>query len=216
LIKYLMENMTEKNLIFDLDDTLIDTSSAILRRIYELLDCYPVREGALYIYHLLAHSERESILATRYDFSYEFWRDYEKLRKKFRNRPIGGKGIKNKLEQLSAQGIRMGLLTRAPNRKVIEFIRDSGVQIEFFQLGIYDSDNLRYKKPHPLCFHPILQKCGSENTFYCGDSLEDLRLARKSKINFIAVCTGLTNRETFIQAGVKNGMIFGNIFEVEL
>jgi len=44
-----MENMTEKNLIFDLDDTLIDTSSAILRRIYELLDCYPVREGALYI-----------------------------------------------------------------------------------------------------------------------------------------------------------------------
>ena len=199
-------------IIFDLDDVLISTSSAILLRLSLLFKKYPIREGMFYIYHLLANPERESILASKYNFSKEFLEDYEKLRSVIRPRPIGD--IKGKLESLSQEDFELGILTNSPLRKINEFIVSSSIDYSIFKIGIYSSETLPYLKPNPKCFSAIKNLDSYKEVFYVGDNIHDFHIARENCINFKGVCTGLANRSDFIYVGVKTKDIFPSIQEV--
>src|SRR3989344_5939992 len=203
---------TQSAVILDMDDVLINTSSVIFMRLSLLFEKYPIREGMPYIYHLLANPNREEILGSRYDFSKEFWRGYEKLRFAIRPKPIGN--IKSKLESLSQEGFSLGMLTNASLIKVNEFFISSLVDPSIFKIGVYSSDNLPYLKPNPLCFSAIKDLESYGKIFYVGDKLSDFHIARENNIIFKGVCTGLTNNEDFCYLGVKPENIFPSVHEV--
>ncbi len=207
-----MNEKTKANLIFDLDDTLIDTSSVILRRIVLLLNDYPITEGAFYIHNLLSNPEREDILGKRYKFAKQFWTDYERLRSDIRPKCIGN--VKRKLEFLASKEHKIGILTNNSEKKVIEFLSQSSIDRTFFNLGIYTVDNLKYTKPNPQCFDQIKSDCSRGKICYIGDSLLDFYTSRVAQIQFAGVCTGLISRATFLLAGLDKNRIFNDVHEV--
>lgn len=205
---------SNENIIFDLDDTLINTSSTIFQRIFLLFQDYNIQEGAMYVYNLLQEPKRVKIMAERYDFAEQFWHDYEKLRSSIRPAPIGN--LKGKLESFLRKGYNMGILTRARTNKVKEFLKNAMIKPELFSLGIYTSDNSKRKKPKEGCFTPILSRCSTGETFYCGDNLEDMNLAQQADLGFLAVCTGLTTRQDFLYKGLNESRVFRSVLEVQL
>jgi len=119
-----------KRVFFDLDDTLIDTSFSIFSRLTMLLEKYPVQEGLLFIYNLLSNTQREEILACRYNFSKQFWQEYEGLRNKIKPKPIGD--VRGKLEKIVGSCEQVGILTNASESKISYALDVIGLSPSFF------------------------------------------------------------------------------------
>jgi len=200
-----------KNEVFlDLDDTLIGTSSSIIRRLEILLGQYPVKEGLFYIHNLISNSQRETILSKRYEFSEDFWAEYERLRRNIRPKPIGN--IKGRLDKLK-EDAPLGILTNASRNKIEEALESMGLTSNYFECGTYGRDDLQFLKPDIRCLNEI----GPKNSLvYVGDDARDYLLSREAGIPFLAVCTGLTSRETFVYLGQDEKRIFPSIQEVSL
>lgn len=202
--------MNEKNMavFFDLDDTLISTSSAILKRLEVLLKEYQVQEGLLYVHNLITLPNRESIMAQRYDFAHDFWRGYELLRECIRPEPLGE--VKTTLQRFRKIA-NLGILTNASRKKIEEALKSIGLPSSYFECGVYGREDLQHPKPDVRC----LDSTGRPSV-YVGDDSRDYLFSKLAGIPFISVCTGLTSRETFIYLGQEESRIFPSIHEVSL
>lgn len=208
---YFMDRESSRKIFFDLDDTLIDTSFSIVKRLMILLDKYPVKEGLLFLHNLLPNPNRVEILASRYNFSNELWQHYEELREEIKPLPIGD--VKTKLELIASEA-EVGLLTNASQKKIDYSLKVIGVSHSFFGSGVYGRDNLKYPKPDARCINEV--GTVRDRILYIGDDIQDYLFTLRSGISFLAVCTGLTSRETFKLMGVSEEQIFPSVQEVEL
>jgi phosphoglycolate phosphatase-like HAD superfamily hydrolase len=198
------------SIFFDLDDTLVNSSETILKRISILLNLYPVKEGAFYLFNLLSDPNREEILSKKYTFSKRLWQDYENLRREIKVKPIGNLQIK--LNLLVSEGLNLGILTQNSYKSTISKLKQCDLFESFFSLGIHAKDNTKYGKPNPLFF----KNFEGSKTLYIGDTLEDYIFTTKARINHYAVCTGFCDRAVFIKNGIRKNRIFDSIQEVEL
>ncbi|MFC1682107.1 HAD family hydrolase [Nanoarchaeota archaeon] len=197
-------------IFLDLDDTLINTTPTIIKRLEILLKKYPVDEGLFYVHNLLVHPQRELILSNRYDFSKEFWREYEVLRAQIEPRSIGD--IKGKLNSFRDH-FKLGILSSSLRQKIERSLANIGLNERYFESGLYCRDNLTHPKPDVRC----LEEIGSDRSIvYVGDDIQDYLFSKKAGIGFVAVCTGLTSRDTFLYLGQDESKIFPSIQEVTL
>ncbi|MBU4501288.1 MAG: HAD family hydrolase, partial [Nanoarchaeota archaeon] len=61
-------------ILFDLDDTLVNTTETIMKRINKIAKKYPISTSDLkYIHDLLPNPERITILSKKYSFSKEIF-----------------------------------------------------------------------------------------------------------------------------------------------
>lgn len=206
-----MQQKPKTGLVLDLDDTLINTSHTILARLFLLTAKYDIREGVLYLHNLLSNPQREEMLRTRYANAEEIWGDYERLRRTFQATPFPG--LKEKIHALIQQKTALGILTRANETKVNRFLNQTGLSREEFSLGIHNSDNCEYYKPDPRSLDPIIKK-NKGPLVYIGDETQDLKIAKNSGLEFIAVCTGMTSREEFISEGLQPNRVYACFTEV--
>lgn len=206
-----MHRCKKQGLLFDLDDTLITTTSTILARLTFLAQKYQIKEGPMYLHNLLYTSNREQELAKNYPSLSQLWEDYESLR--LRMRPHLFPGVREGLQKLLTLETPLGLFTRAPTLKVHEFLDYNGFKAEDFTLGFFGDTNGPYPKIDAGSLLKIKEKLDSSFTFI-GDDLADLYSAQRASVPFIGVCTGLTNRQLFRQAGLQNERIFNCIKEV--
>ena len=198
-----------KCVLFDLDDTLVDTTKTILRRLEQLSKKFSLEKDVDYLYNLVSNPLREDILAKSCECSKEIWLEYERLRNTILVNPIGD--VRSLFDKLKKRKIKVGVLTNNLSSKSIFKLLRCGITQEDLEGGFFNSENVPYLKPDYRCFNHLKNK---NSTVYVGDNSLDYIAARDAKISFFGVMTGLVPKEQFINLGLNEDYIFKNIHEI--
>lgn len=94
-------------------------------------------------------------------------------------------GVEESLDRLSADGVKMAILTNKPVRFSQDIVKGLGIADHFFR--VYGGNSFASKKPDPEGVHALLAESGvaKENALMVGDSAVDVQTARNAGI---AVC----------------------------
>lgn len=108
---------------------------------------------------------------------------------------------------LLKSGYRLGVLSAMNRDAVIADLTELGFPVEQF-LFIQGADDTAVHKPDPAVFTPALVKLAKlgiapSRTLYVGDALADFYAARDAGLGFIGVTTGLVSPAEFTGAGAK-------------
>jgi phosphoglycolate phosphatase-like HAD superfamily hydrolase len=177
-------------LIFDLDDTLIESFPTYVRLhqqvAAELGWTVPTRE-ALITY---ARSWEETLdgLWPGVDLA-PFVSRYEEIAL---HHPYPAfPGARDALARLRAEGHTLWIVTKRSRRRLSARLSEAGLAEDLFH-GIFAAEEQPALKPHPGCFVPVWSALGglTAEAIYVGDREEDRRAAEAAGIGFRAVLTG--------------------------
>ncbi len=196
-----------KAVIFDFDDTLVKTwvvkwnhHKAVAKQFYDIdLSDEQIREhwGKPFdtlIIHLYQNADSiENMRAANWSLEDQFLKEIHD-------------GSLEVINSLLNKGIIIGIVTAAPKDFTLpDFVR-LGFPVENIAV-IQTADDTMVHKPDPDVFNPILEKLSArsiqkDEIVYVGDALTDFYAARDAGLDFIAVTTGLTTQDQFLNAGV--------------
>jgi HAD superfamily hydrolase (TIGR01549 family) len=116
-------------------------------------------------------------------------------------------GAPEVLRNLLSKNIEVGVISGTNKKFLLEDLSRLGFPHEQFFI-IQGSDEVSFHRPDPGVFLPTFEKLSQksitkEHVVYVGDLLDDLKVAHRAGIDFIAVTTGLYNEEEFKKAGAK-------------
>ncbi|MBT6774810.1 HAD hydrolase-like protein, partial [Candidatus Woesearchaeota archaeon] len=85
---------------------------------------------------------------------------------------------------------------------------------------IVQPEEKEHRKPSPLCLNPALdylQEKGisTKEIISVGDHPDDYLAARDAGISFIAVLTGESTKEDFVELGLDESMVINNLGELK-
>lgn len=182
--------MSSRDLIFDLDDTLIESFPSYVRlhvRIAaelgwrvpsrrELVDYGPTWQATL---------ER---MWPEHDLSV-FMARYDDLADALPYRAVPG--ALQALRRLRGQGHRLWVVTKRERLRLRQRLVQAQLPASLFE-GIFCNDDVPEPKPSPRCFEPIAAALGRapDRPIYVGDRDDDRAAAQAAGIEFVAVCTG--------------------------
>jgi phosphoglycolate phosphatase len=108
-------------------------------------------------------------------------------------------GVREALDRLLAEKIKMAVLTNKPVRFSQILIDGLGLGGHF--LRIYGGNSFEHKKPHPIGVEKLLAETGvaRERAMLVGDSAVDVKTARNANIKACGVTYGF-QPETFQEA----------------
>jgi phosphoglycolate phosphatase len=179
-----------RDLIFDLDDTLIESFPSYVqvhlhvaaelgwrapsRR--ELVEYGPTWHATL------ARLWPEQDLAP-------FVARYDEVAHTYPYRALPGAG--HALRRLRAEGHRLWVVTKRERLRLDQRLREAELPVELFD-GIFCNEDVPEPKPSPRCFEPIGAALGRalDRPIYVGDRDDDRQAAVAAGIEFVAVCTG--------------------------
>jgi len=177
-------------LIFDLDDTLIESFPT-----YARLHQRVASEMGLPV------PAREQLVA--YDATWEatlgrlwpsadleaFMRRYDEIANDFPYPAIAGAPAA--LAALRAAGHSLWIVTKRSRRRLHDRMAQAGIPTALFE-GIFPAEDQPRLKPHPDCFAPVWAALGGvhQQAVYVGDRHEDRHAAEAAGIGFYAVLTG--------------------------
>lgn len=201
-----------KAIIFDVDNTLIDTGKISTRAYIETAKQLGLKQ-------IPAKEIRKMFGIPSYVIIKKFWPkvDVKKfqriehkkiLAKKVKEIPGAKQVIKNLYEKYT-----LGLLSSKTKVLMYPHLKQIDLSTKFFKF-IHSSDNVKYHKPDPRVFSKALKilKGIKKNEIVCiGDSIHDATAARKAKLKFIAVLTGHYKKKDFLKLGLKNENILKSI-----
>lgn len=130
--------------------------------------------------------------------------------------------VKSTFEFLRSKNIELGILTHAPTDSLHRsYKKNLGNPYEFHSI-VNTYEDLPQPKPHASSFSNIISYICDSNmdtsqTLYIGDSVIDYRAAQAAGIPFIAVVTGITSTEDFLDAGLHSASIlesFGDLCHI--
>src|SRR3989344_6833870 len=125
-------------------------------------------------------------------------------------------GSMDVLKTLAGSGIKIAILSATNHDNVVEDLERFNFPINLLT-SIQGANETIVHKPNPDVFLPLFDKLKEEGIrkedIVCvGDSLDDLKAAEKAGIDFIAITTGLYSKEDFKNNGAEN--IINNIQEI--
>jgi phosphoglycolate phosphatase len=177
-------------LIFDLDDTLIESFPT-----YARLHQQVAREMGLPV------PAREALVA--YGATWEetlgalwpgadleaFMRRYDEIANDHPYPAISGAPAT--LAALRAAGHSLWIVTKRSRRRLFDRLAQAGIDTALFD-GIFPAEAQPRIKPHPDCFAPVWEALGGlhHSAVYVGDRHEDRHAAEAAGIGFYAVLTG--------------------------
>lgn len=183
--------MAKPVLIFDLDDTLIESFPEYVRlhqRIAadlgwrvpsddELVHFGPTWEDTLA--RLWPQSSLDPFLAR-----------YEQLADDHCYPAIDG--VPEALAELRAGGHSLWIVTKRSRRRLAQRMDQAGLAAALFE-GIFAYEDQPVSKPDPRCFDPVFAALGhhpGEGALYVGDRADDHLAARGAGLGFVGVRTG--------------------------
>ena len=193
-------------LIFDLDGTLVDSKLDLANSVNaalghmgrlpidnELVYSY-VGNGAPVLMRKAMGPEAGDDQVTR---ALEFFLAY--YREHMLDNTYLYPGVREALDRLLAEKVKMAVLTNKPVRFSQILIDGLGLGGHF--LRIYGGNSFEHKKPHPIGVEKLLAESGvaRERAMLVGDSAVDVKTARNANIKACGVTYGF-QPETFQQA----------------
>jgi phosphoglycolate phosphatase len=99
-------------------------------------------------------------------------------------------GTTEALQQLSAAGCKLAILTNKPVRFSQAIVDGLGIG-PYFQ-RVYGGNSFEQKKPHPMGIEALMQECGADrsHTVMIGDSSVDVQTARNASVEAWGVTYG--------------------------
>ena len=212
-----MENL---NVIFDIDDTLVYTSKNAYKKAVVVAERMglksPTREEFFAVYGKFSFEECVVRLHPGVDLGI-YKDEYDSTRRLIPYEKIGD--VDEVLGVLQTNDCGTGILSNGSGLKIKLKLEALGVvgSIRERLLFVFHCDNNPYKKPDSRCFDPIFEHIDRghvENTFYVGDCLDDYVASMGAGLNFVAVTSGYTTRDSFIEEGLSDDRIIGSINEI--
>jgi phosphoglycolate phosphatase len=179
------------HLIFDLDDTLIDSFPQYAAMHQQIAGDLGMRVPS--IAELADYRTTwEETLATYWPgVALEpFMRRYEQVADDFVYPAV--EGVVPTLRELAERGHRLWIVTKRSRRRLAARMGAAGIPSELFE-GIFPLEDQPAAKPDPRCFEPVRREIGStelERSAYVGDRREDMLAAHAAGLTFVAVKTG--------------------------
>lgn len=192
-------------LIFDLDGTLIDSKLDLAHAVNAARAHFalpPIDNECVYSYvgngapvlirKALGPEFSDEEVRNALEFFLAYYRDH--MLDNTRLYP----GVREGLDQLRAEGVRMAVLTNKPVRFSGAILDGLGVGGHFFR--VYGGNSFEQKKPHPVGVETLLSESGvaRERTMIVGDSAVDVRTARNAGVKVCGVTYGF-QPETFAE-----------------
>jgi phosphoglycolate phosphatase len=181
--------------IFDLDGTLIDSKLDLAHAVnatrawmrlgpldIETISSYVGNGAPLLIRRVLGPDAPEPDVERALDFFLQYYREH----------PLDFTtlypGVRETLEGLSSDGVKLAVLTNKPVRISGVIVEGLGVAQHFFR--IYGGNSFEQKKPHPVGIHTLMEEAGAEpaRTLMVGDSSVDIKTARNAGVGSVG-CT---------------------------
>jgi pyrophosphatase PpaX len=181
--------MTIKNILFDLDGTLLDTNELIIQSFKHT-----------YKTHLNKDVDKDEIIKSfgeilKITLDREFGELSEEAIKTYRNFQVGNfekliaihEGVKEGIIELNRQGYKLGVVTSRLNESAIRGLKHFGL-MEYFQ-SIIGADDTDKHKPDPIPAFIALKELGGKpsETIIVGDSPFDILCGKNAGIKSVAV-----------------------------
>lgn len=181
--------MAIKNILFDLDGTLLDTNELIIQSFQHT-----------YQRHLGKQVNKEEIIKSfgeilKVTLDRECGEASEEAIETYRNFQIGNFekliaihiGVKEIVKELHTRGYKLGVVTSRINDSAIRGLKHFGL-IDYFQ-SIIGADDTHLHKPDPTPAFMALKELGGkpEETLLVGDSPFDILCGKNAEITSVAV-----------------------------
>jgi phosphoglycolate phosphatase len=176
-------------LIFDLDGTLIDSRLDLATSVNATrnhMGMPPLSNETIYSYvgngvqtlmkRSLGEGASEEDLLRAQEFFLDFYRAH------MLDETTLYPGTREALEELSAAGVKLAVLTNKPVRFSRAIIDGLGINGYFQQ--VYGGNSFEQKKPHPIGVEALMSECDArrEHTVMIGDSSVDVQTARNAAV----------------------------------
>lgn len=186
----LSSGVSPRDLIFDLDDTLIQSfpSYVVLhRRVATDLSWRIPSRGELIDYGPTWRATLERLWPDE-DID-RFMARYEEVADEHPCAPVYG--ASHALGRLMLIGHRLWIVTKRNRTRLMQRMREAKLPVSLFR-GIFCNEDVPEPKPSPRCFEPIADALGRppDRPIYVGDREDDRIAAAAAGIEFVAVCTG--------------------------
>jgi phosphoglycolate phosphatase len=182
--------VTARDLIFDLDDTLIESFPSYVQvhlHVAAELGWRKPSRHELVEYGPTWHATLARIWPDQ-DLA-PFVARYDEVSHTYPYRALPG--AVNALRRLRADGHRLWVVTKRERLRLDQRLREAVLPAALFD-GIFCNEDVPEPKPSPRCFEPIARALGHApvRPIYVGDRDDDRLAAIAADIEFVAVCTG--------------------------
>lgn len=126
-------------------------------------------------------------------------------------------GAKELLERLSLGHYKMAIATGMHNRQIDIVFGRFGIRKSLFKaiISAYEINNDEFQKPHPYMLRQIMDRLLTDTfrTIYVGDSRDDIVMAKRASVPFVAVLTGNLTRQEAESEGAH--LIIDSVAELD-
>jgi HAD superfamily hydrolase (TIGR01549 family) len=199
---------TVRAVLFDLDDTLVQTKLTRYKAIVALAERYygyTLTEAMIDAHWGTPHHEFYAELFKEVDADLERILSYRRqLDQEFPNAPYAD--TKQTLHYLTGK-YQVGIVTAAGREMIRAEVEPLHLPLEKL-LFIQTSEDTPFHKPDPRVFAPALRLLASlgitpEQVLYVGDSLRDYQAASAAGLHFVGLADRTTPAEAFRKAGAE-------------
>jgi HAD superfamily hydrolase (TIGR01549 family) len=200
-----------KIIIFDLDDTLIESRKNFIPTCIKTAETMGIR----------VPTEDDFIWYgdSWHDFIRQTWpevdpQEFDRIYTEFAREIVYNRfrGVNRTLSKLKVS-YDLYILTKRSRTFLDLRLAQSGIDLSAIK-KIFTSEEMAFQKPDPRAFDvlkPHLGEFKREEVLYVGDHLGDMHAAHGAGINFVAVLTGYFTREDFIAQGLNEAHIIEDI-----
>lgn len=200
-----------KLIVFDLDDTLIDTGTFFIKSIKEA--------AARVKLPIPTDSQVKAVLGLPFEPVMEgLWPgvDHEEVKNAYYEIELTSScdcfpGIKELIADLKNKNYQLGILTSRKMKGVVRVMKNAGIKQEDFSF-LETPEAQAFHKPDPRVFDKLLTDAeemgiSKDEILYVGDTLHDMGAARGAGLHFVALVHGHTEKERFVENGLDQKFI---------
>ncbi|MFP4481410.1 MAG: HAD family hydrolase [Thermovirgaceae bacterium] len=202
-----------RNVLFDFDMTLVDSSEAVTFGLQKLSGVFSLRKPLKEEIFRTIGLPMDRVMKVLWGECREEWLQYYRQKlspseRKYLKLLPGAAGL---LETLQSMDIACGVVSNRGSLK--NLVREFGLESRFRTILVLN-DGFP-PKPDPLSLLFAMEHLGAtkDDTIYVGDSVIDIEASRRAGVFCFAVATGSTGRDALFSSGAFD--VFNSCREIE-